>query len=69
VCWRRLNRRISSLIPNGDERAYKTTPLGRIDKHERALAEYHAAMKRKYERAAEAGAFFVEPDPPEPKLP
>lgn len=31
-----------------------------------ARADYHAAMKRKYEEAIARGAFSVEPDPPEP---
>ena len=35
----------------------------------KANAEYHAAMKRKYETAASGHWFFVEPDPPEPPGP
>ncbi len=31
-----------------------------------ARADYHAAMRRKYEEAAARGAMSVEPDPPEP---
>jgi hypothetical protein len=34
-----------------------------------ALAEYHAAMKRKYEEAAARRSLSVEPDPPKPRLP
>ena len=34
-----------------------------------AKADYHAAMKRKYEEAAARRMFFVEPDPPEPPWP
>jgi hypothetical protein len=34
-----------------------------------AKADYHAAMKRKYEEAAARGAFSVEPDPPAPPWP
>jgi hypothetical protein len=34
-----------------------------------ARADYHAAMRRKYEEAAARRAFFVEPDPPEPPWP
>jgi hypothetical protein len=32
----------------------------------KANAEYHAAMRRKYETAASGHWFFVESDPPEP---
>jgi hypothetical protein len=31
-----------------------------------ALADYHAAMRRKYEQAASQGRFYVEADPPSP---
>jgi hypothetical protein len=34
-----------------------------------AKADYHAAMKRKYEQAASGGPFWVEPDPPGPPWP
>jgi hypothetical protein len=34
-----------------------------------AMADYHAAMKRKYEQAAARGVFSVEIDPPEPPWP
>lgn len=34
-----------------------------------AIADYHAAMKRKYEDAIARGAFSVEPDPPESPWP
>jgi hypothetical protein len=34
-----------------------------------AKADYHAAMKRKYEEAVARGVFSVEPDPPEPPWP
>ncbi len=34
-----------------------------------AKADYHAAMKRKYEEAIERRRLFVEPDPPEPPWP
>ncbi len=35
----------------------------------KARADYHAAMKRKYEDAAARRRFSVEPDPPEPPWP
>jgi hypothetical protein len=34
-----------------------------------AVADYHAAMRRKYEEAAARRAFSVEPDPPAPPWP
>jgi hypothetical protein len=34
-----------------------------------AVAEYHAAMRRKYEEAAARQVFAVEPDPPAPRYP
>ena len=34
-----------------------------------ARADYHAAMKRKYEEAAARRRLSVEPDPPEPPWP
>ncbi len=34
-----------------------------------ARADYHAALKRKYEHAAAEGRFFVEPNAPEPTWP
>jgi hypothetical protein len=34
-----------------------------------AVADYHAAMKRKYEQAAANRSFSVEPDPPQPPWP
>ena len=34
-----------------------------------ARADYHAAMRRKYEEAVARRWFFVEPDPPEPPWP
>jgi hypothetical protein len=35
----------------------------------KANAEYRAAMRDKYETAASRHWFFVEPDPPEPRMP
>jgi hypothetical protein len=37
--------------------------------NQHARADYHAALKRKYEQAAAQGRFSVEPDPPEPTVP
>ena len=67
--WRENEQRQNQLIEvmkraNGDSRFFRGSAA-----RSAATADYHQAMRRKYERAAALGLLSVEPDPPEPPRP
>jgi hypothetical protein len=75
---RSRNRSLPQLVYRGDimNRAMRLAleesgrvedPMARVRHEEKRRADYHAALRRKYERAARYPWLPVEPDPPEPK--
>jgi hypothetical protein len=66
---RELERIFLSLDVDVEKAGIKNGPFYEMVAKTRAGADYHAAMRRKYEQAASQGRFYVEVDPPEPIWP
>jgi hypothetical protein len=64
-----LNRKRALLFPSERKDLLESAEISeRVAKHEGIRADYQAALKTKYERAARYPWLPVEPDPPEPEL-
>jgi type II secretory pathway component PulJ len=64
-----LSRKRALLFPNERQDLLESAEISeKVAKHEGTRADYQAALKTKYERAARFPWLPVEPDPPEPEL-
>jgi hypothetical protein len=63
---RESEREYLGLAVDFEKAGIKNGPLHEMVAKIGALADYHAAMRRKYEQAASQGRFYVEADPPSP---
>ena len=70
ACWASLQWSRSVRADSFRSRARHHADLEALfrgfDRRRAARADYHAAMRRKYEKAAASGVFSVDPDPPMP---
>jgi hypothetical protein len=66
---RDFEREYRSIAVDIEKAGIKDGQLHAAVARSRALADYHAAMRRKYEQAASQGRLYVEADPPEPIWP
>ena len=66
---REFERKYLSFAIDFEKAGIKNGPLHEMVAKTRAAADYHAAMRRKYEQAASQGRFYAEADPPEPIWP
>jgi hypothetical protein len=64
--WRKLQHRLAQLAIGDDKTVCDAEAFREIKAKVVAIAEYHAAMRRKYQQAASHGWFTVAPDPPPP---
>ena len=63
-----LSRKRALLFPNERKDLLESAEISeRVAKHEGTRADYQAALKTKYERAARYPWLPVEPDPPAPE--
>lgn len=67
--WRLNERRQNEIVHSLERMNLDSRSIRKSAVRSAARADYHEAMRRKYERAAALGLLSVDPDPPEPRQP